>query len=226
MKMMSTSTFQASLLTFVVILAGCATQNPGTDPDDMSVEEHKQTAEEHEERAEKHEEQYDPEAVEARTETARETTGYETYSTETYNPTAEHLKEAKKHERHAEQHLEAAQTLETFEEKQCSRFPQDVRPTCPLMGRVIDTENVEDGVLVTFNEEVALEPTVDHIKCHFAFARTQGYEGMDSCPLYLKGISVEAKPGSNAVLLKTDNPDSVEPLRQRARDHVSPEANQ
>jgi hypothetical protein len=43
---------------------------------------------------------------------------------------------------------------------------------------------------------------------------------MPNCPLYLKGISVAAGPESSIEITSQD-PDAVEPIRERAKTHVA-----
>lgn len=206
---------------FVVVLStvACSSQAPGTEPDDMSIEEHRQEARKHEKMSEEHRDQYDPGAVGVRHD-APGAAFSDVYTTEVYNPTKHHSQTAQKHERHADQHEDAAEQLLSYEERHCVKFPEETRSTCPLMGQIKAVEDVEGGVRITFREGVPMQPTLDHMKCHFAFARTQGYQGMQSCPLYVRGVSFESEEASDSIRLTTDNPEAVESLRRRTREHV------
>lgn len=88
------------------------------------------------------------------------------------------------------------------------------------MGQIEAVEDIDGGVRITFHDGVPMQATVDHMKCHFAFARTEGYEGMQSCPLYLEGVLVEARDDGRSVELTTDNAEAVEALRERSRAHL------
>ena len=125
----------------------------GTDPDAMTVEEHRNEVVEHAREARAHRERYDPDAR-----------GLERYpqvpyrdddfywGTKEYNPTAPHLRHADEHERHAEQHLRAARHLKRFEERQCQAFPPETRVACPLLGRVEAIGEAPQGVRLRVGE--------------------------------------------------------------------------
>lgn len=216
----------------VLLVGACSSQAPGTKPDDMSAEEHQKHAMQHQNTSKEHQEQYksgaratreeaptDPENDMAmRSDITRDQARW-IYTTEVYNPTEHHRASADQHQRHAEQHRQAAQKLLSYEQAQCVQFPKETRSSCPLMGQIKAVEDVDGGARITFHEGVPMQATVDHMKCHFAFARAQGYEGMKSCPLYLEGVSVEAD--GQSVTLTTDKPEAIEPLRKRSREHVA-----
>lgn len=202
----------------VLLVGACSSQAPGTKPDDMSAEEHQKHAMQHQKTSEEHQEQYEPGARATREEPPVDP-DKDVYTVEVYNPTEHHRDSAKQHQRHAEQHRQAAQKLVSYEEKHCAKFPEETRSSCPLMSQIKAVEDVDGGARITFREGVPMQATVDHMKCHFAFARAQGYEGMKSCPLYLEGVSVEAD--GQSVTLTTDKPEAVEPLRKRSREHVT-----
>jgi hypothetical protein len=218
---MSKSSKIAALTIFAattLIVGACSSQAPGTKPDDMSAEEHQQHAKQHQKTSEEHQEQYKSGARATREEVPVDPEK-DFYSVELYNPTEHHQTSADQHKRHAEQHRQAAQTLLSYEQAQCAQFPKETRSSCPLMGQIKAVEDVDGGARITFHEGVPMQATVDHMKCHFAFARAQGYGGMKSCPLYLEGVSVEAD--GQSVTLTTDKPEAVEPLRKRSREHVT-----
>ncbi len=220
LSLMNKSWMRTLTLTALIGIGACSAQAPGTKPDDMSVEEHREHARKHQELAEKHHEQHDPNAHSARGKTAiNPTTGV--YSSEVYNPTEHHQQTANQHRRHAEQHNKAAEKLLSYQESHCAKFSDETRSVCPLMDQIKAVEDIEGGVRLTFHDGVAMQPTVEHIQCHFAFARTEGYSGMDSCPLYIEGVSVERQDGGPSVTLTTDKPEAVESLRERSRSHLS-----
>ena len=67
-----------------------------------------------------------------------------------------------------------------------------------------------------------LQAAIAHVKCHRAFAGTQGFSGMDSCPMYVKKVNVTADAKARTVDFTVDDPDLVEDLRARAAAHVAP----
>lgn len=205
------------MLAVLVGVGACASPAPGTNPDDMSVAEHQEHARAHQEAADEHQKQHDPAA---RNRVSADPTT-ELYAAGVYNPTERHLIEDQQHQRHADQHSQAAQSLLNYKEEHCAKFPDATRASCPLMGQVKAVEDIDGGVRITFHDDVPREAAVEHMQCHFAFARTQGYEGMDSCPLYLEGISVEAEGEGQSVKFTTNKPESVEALRTQTRDHLT-----
>ncbi len=219
MLMMKKNWILTLIVSSVIAVGACSSQAPGTKPDDMSVEEHQAQAEAHQEMSAEHKESYDPDARAVREKLPVEP-NMDIYNSEVYNPTAQHLNNANRHKSHSEQHTKAAQKLLSYEEQQCAKFPQETRSSCPLMGQIKSVADVDGGVRITFNDGVPIQATVDHMKCHFAFARTEGYDGMPSCPLYLEGVSVEAQDDSHSVVFTTDKAGSVAPLRKLTKEHV------
>ena len=208
------------LVTVLMGAGGCASQAPGTQPDDMSASEHKRHAEKHEQKSQKHQDKYDPKARSSYEKAPLDPTT-DIYIIETYNPTERHKSHAKQHQRHADQHQQAAQKLLSYEEKHCAKFPETTRSTCPLMGQIKAVEDIEGGVRITFEDDVPRQAAIEHMQCHFAFARTEGFEGMNACPLYLEGVSVEAQGDGQSVTFTTNKPENIEALRARSRAHLS-----
>ena len=191
----------------------------GTQPDDMSAAEHRQAAAGDEASADEHESRYDPDSR-ATLGTSTAATSDVFYGLDSYNPTEAHLGEAQALRDQAEQHREAAAALERYEDEQCARFPPATRPSCPLLGQVASVEDVDGGVRLHFVDGVRVDAVADHMRCHLAYARTQGRQGMDHCPLYLEGVSVER--ADDVVTLTTNaGAEGVAELRRRARAHVA-----
>lgn len=205
-----------SLLAICTSLLAACGGSQGTHPDDMSAEEHRQAAAEEDSEAAAHESEYDPNRAAQTTAQADMVFGLGDY-----NPTAGHLAIASEHEELAAEHRAAAAALETFEEEQCARFPPESRAACPLLGQVESIEDVDGGVRLSLAEGVNEPAMVEHLRCHLAFARAQGREGMDHCPLYVSGAQVRTDSG---VTLTTDAGDeAVTELRRRARAHTPSE---
>ena len=203
-------------LLVALILVGCASQPPGTRPDDMSASEHNDHAAAHEVQAKKHEAAYDPNAVASRPTST--TSQNFAWGTETYNPTAVHLEHAKQHHEVAEAHHKAAHALETFTEAECSEFPPKTRALCPLMSVVAAEADIEGGAKLTLKPGVPIQAVLAHMRCHHAFARHQGHEGMPGCPLYLKNL--EFAVDGNSVTITSDDAATVNEIRKRSREHV------
>lgn len=156
------------------LFVACSSQAAGTSPDDMAADDHHAEAEAHEATAEEHRKKYDEDARAARVPASSDPTRADFFQLEYYNPTQHHLRESERHQEHARQHREAGETLLAFEEEHCEKFPAETRAECPLMGQVEEVEDVERGVQLNFREDVPLTAAKEHMKCHFAFARTEG----------------------------------------------------
>ena len=214
----------------LLLALGCGWLGAGTQPDDMSAEAHRREAKEHFREKAEHRERYDPEARDVYSPPwygvypygyrygYRDNDFY--WGTGEYNPTAIHLRQAAEHERHAREHLEAARALEEFEESHCQAFPPETRVVCPLVGQVKALKNVAGGVRVQIAEEVNVNAAAAHMRCHQAFARTRARVGMDTCPLYLRGVHVERIGQSRAVELTVLDAGDVDELRRQARLHL------
>lgn len=201
------------------VLFGCATTS-GTRPEDMSAEAHKEKAQVHDEKAEVHESKYDPNAPGAAyTEVVQGSDFAFEGGAADLNPTDVHNIQAQKHRRHADEHLAAATALERAEEDACASVPADSRSWCPLLGPVSATENTAHGVRITVKEGTNVEVMVARIRCHIAVADTEGREGMDSCPLYVRGLEVE-QSAPNTIELKVKGKANVHELQKRVADHV------
>jgi len=199
-----------------LLVASCSSTLPGASPRDMSAQQHEAEAAEHEAAARRHEAQYDPAA-----ERPVEGTGPSDVSAtdhESYNPSEVHLEKGSAHRRQAEAHRAAAAALEHFEQQECSKFAPDTRAACPLIGQVAGTEEVSGGVRLRLVEGVDAQAFLDHIECYLAHAATRGFEGVDPCPLYLRGVSVEGT--EDGAILKADDEAVLAKLKARLAAHL------
>ena len=202
--------------TATALLGASCGASPGTRPDDMGAAEHHRAAGEEDVQAEGHAAQYDPQA--GTIAPSNPVTSELFYGPEVYNPTARHGVEADHHRRLAQAHRAAAGALEAYEEQQCGRFPAETRAACPFANQVIAVEDVPHGVAIRFAGDVNVDAAADHVRCHIAFARTQGREGMPECPLYLAGV--EAATSQGGVTLTVASDELLPELRRRSRAHV------
>ena len=181
----------------------------------MSAEEHREHAAKERAKADVHSDRYDPNAGEEIG--TGGPFGYG-YGVSVYNPTGHHATEAAEHRSHAEAHEAAAAALESFEDEACKELPPKTRAVCPLLGQIDGAKNVSDGVAVIPSSAVNREALVAHMRCHLAYAATGGFEGMDSCPLYVKGVTLE-DDGSNLVLHAPDAA-GAKAVQSRTATHV------
>ena len=201
--------------TMLVLAFGCSGGGPGTEPDAMSAEAHRQKAVEEAREGQAHQQRYDSWARGSHEGQRRDPD-----QLEPYNPAAVQRRLAREHEKHAREHLEAARILEAFAEAECGEFPPQDRVVCPLIGQIDAFEDVSSGVRIRLAEGVDVDAAISHMHCHLAFARTHGRVGMDECPLYLRGIRVERVARSRSIDLIPANPDDLEALRLRTSLHV------
>lgn len=195
-----------AMLGVLLWAGGCARR--GTQPEDMSAEAHRREARQHQAEAE--------EAGGAPT----PADGGVPWSAMSGRK-AWQLTDAKAHSKHAQEHREAAQALERFEATECQRVPPDVRPSCPLLLEVDSAEDIPGGVRVHLKAGASVEEVVVHMRCHQAFAASRGFEDMDQCALYLKGVNVAPAMIPQAVDLTAGTPETVAELRRRVARDVS-----
>lgn len=203
-------------LTTALVAASCAsTLPPGANPHDMSAEEHREHAAEERAKAQVHEERYNPSAGDEVA--AGGPFGYG-FGVSVYNPTGHHAEEAAEHRAHAKAHEAAAAALEQFEDEACKELPPKTRAVCPLFGQIDAAKNLSDGVAITPSSDVNRDALLAHMRCHLAYAATEGFEGMDACPLYVKGVTLEA--GESDIILHAPDPASANALQSRTATHV------
>jgi hypothetical protein len=183
----------------------------------MSAEDHRREAAEHDARAGAHEAQYEPERQQVGLVEGSGDGPYR-YGASVYNPTESHLRRGAEHRGHAEDHRAAAASLERFEEAECADFPPDTRVTCPLLASLKAIVPTEEGARLVLAPGVNAEAVADHIGCHLAHAATHGFEGMDHCPLYLRGIALER--GDGALELRADSSSARKEMLKRLHTHV------
>lgn len=199
------------------VLLACATIS-GARPEDVSAQSHEEEAAQHATTAELHEAKYDPNAPGASAEAQGGTElGWERVE---LNPTEVHNILAAKHRKHADDHLAAAAELRRAEEDACESIASETRSWCPLLGPVVAVENTPNGVRISVRDGTDMEAMVARIRCHVAYANTQGREGMDRCPLYVRGAQVR-QSGPASIELSAPNKASVLELQQRVADHVA-----
>jgi len=141
-----------------------------------------------------------------------------------YNPSVRHLTHAAQYEALAKKHRHAAESLEGFEEAQCGSFPPETRVQCPLLGQLTSAEDIEDGIRVRFADDIDMNAAVAHLRCHIAFSRARGKDGMDSCPLYLEDVRASRVGSSSEVDFQVEKRSDLNKLRRRMRTHVVPES--
>jgi hypothetical protein len=205
---------------FLVAACGGSRVNP----DDATVEEHRRLAEAEDAKARgdlgAHARvEHTPEGDAARVSRGAFDPGGElTYPEKTYDPSQYRVDEAQRHSAHALAHEQAAAELERFEDAECKMFPPKTGTMCPILGPAVGTVDIAGGVRVTLQPGVPVRAVVDHMRCHLAYARAHGYA--DDCPLYMKGVKIDATPDGTAITITTTNSADVAELRARARRQI------
>jgi hypothetical protein len=204
----------------LLIGMACAATQPRVKPDDMSAASHRENAARERKLAQENADRYDPGA--ARTTALappRAADDNFVFPTSVYNPTEGFLREADKHRAHAREHESAAKVLERFEAAECGELPERSRSACPLLGPVAKIDDVKRGVRVTFVPGTRVDAVVAHMRCHYAFARSHGFDSRVSCPLYMPGLQIR-QVGEMAVLLESPDKGHVDELRSRSREEA------
>jgi hypothetical protein len=191
-----------------LLLAGCAGQK--VKPDDESAQAHRAEAAREQQDAEAHRKQYDPSQ---QRDVSSGRTGGEFSS---YNPTDWHRHEADKLSAHARAHEAAAAQLEAFEAGECKEFAPKVRAACPVAGPIQRVENLPAGVRFVLADGAPTDAVVAHMRCHFAWARTRGFDQLPGCPIYIKGIAIQATADGRAIEVTAADKATVAELQRRS----------
>jgi hypothetical protein len=207
------------MTTLTLSMASCAGGSQTVKPDEMTAAEHHEEAAREKNVAEGEATQYRPEASRPAPVGAPAAKDY-LYSAPVYNPTEGHLGEAEKHRAHAREHEAAAKYLERFEEVECRNFPPSSRAACPLLGPVVRIDDIDGGVRVTFARGTRVDAVVEHMRCHYAFARARAFVDAVSCPLYFRGVEFRRGLDPLAVEITVKDAVGIRDIRARARDEA------
>ena len=135
---------------------------------------------------------------------------------ESYNPTAGYLEQAATHQRKAHEHDKAASSLEKFEDSHCGDLSPSERAACPLFTAFVQrVEETKEGVKLHLKDGAPEAKLLGEMQCHLAYAKAHGFEQV-TCPLYLRGVSIEGKP-DHVIELRADSGDTAKTLREQAR---------
>jgi hypothetical protein len=210
------------LLLSLPLGAACGGATPAVRPDDTSAEGHRQEARRESEAADAHAKRYNPGAAQPSPFrdpiTSQDPDSLPNMPT--YNPTDGQLREAERHKLHAQQHEAAARTLEHFESAACKDVPAAGRAACPLLGPIVDLQDVALGVRARFTEGTRIPDVLARMRCHFAYAEAHGFDSTISCPLYMRGLSIQAGTAPQTVDLTSTDPLVTKAIRQRSREEA------
>jgi len=220
----------ASAALFALLAAmGCASARSSATPgtaektagtDDMSAKEHRAAAEQQEDKARSYRGTPDPAYPgEVSAPYADRVAGRQDFAAETSSGIR--VLRAGQSSKHATQHQQAADLLETFEEAECAMSPGQERAACPILIAVSRVEDIRTGVRLHLVKGADTTQVVSHMRCHHAFGRVHGFDEMDACPLYLQQLQIrEIEPG--VIELTGRGTNRVKEIQRRSREHVVP----
>jgi hypothetical protein len=212
----------AGLVLASVFLGGCGSGKSAVRPDDLSVEQHRDEARKENKAADSHAKQWNPRAAEPSPFRNPIDSAGDQYAfpVPVYNPTDKHLDEVDRHRAHARQHEAAAHALETFEQAECKDFPPTTRASCPLLGPAQGVEDIDGGVRIHMLPTVRVDAVVAHMKCHFAYARSHGFDDATNCPLYLPNLDIRRGADPATVDITVADKSRIADLRRHAHEEV------
>lgn len=204
----------------LLLFVGCA-GTPGARPHDMGVVQHEEHGRQHAAEAQQHEAQFDPEARAEAERCAKVRLGGAdaglTCWTSVSNPTAEHLEEARRHQKMAADHRAASAALRDAEAKACTGVSGGDRDTSPFAHRE-DIESVivfdpPQGATVTFRgiPGMTAERLRKIVDCHLARNASLGHDlpEMSYCPLVPKGVTATVKTAGPGFVVEIRASDPV-----------------
>jgi hypothetical protein len=208
--------FARTTVLLTVGAAACSSSGKSVRPDDMSAEAHRQEAARAMQEA-----NVETKAVSAPPNLTLSPNGNPEGYYAPVNPSGQNSDaRAQRLQRHAQQHLTAAATLESFEDSECKSIPPASRAACPLLGPAVAVEMVNRGVRVRFSETANVPRIVTQMRCHLAYARTRGFDRVTTCALYLRGVEVVAGTDGRTVDLLGHDPTVVAAIQERTSDEV------
>lgn len=235
---MKTTHIFASLFSSVLVACG---GSQGTQPHDMSQEQHEAAAQQEEKAAGEHGQQYHPEATVEKEECAKGRVCWTSRS----NPTEEHKKAAEQHRELAAKHRAAAAALAQAEATACSGIDDEDRDMSPFahredivsatpiaeeVGRGKQRPNEIKGATVVFRAVPGLtaEWLQRLVDCHIARASSVGHQmpEMAYCPLVLKGVKATVSSTGNgfAIAVTSDEKATAEEILKRAKAAAPPQS--
>lgn len=205
------------VLVGLVSFGSCATRQ--VQPDDMSAAQHREAAAREAEVARHHVGLYKPELARPSALAGANAKDY-LYTAPIYNPADGHLSAIEVHRQHAREHTRAAKLLEEFEQTECKGFPPSSRAACPLLGPVTNIEDIPGGVRARFKDGIRIDVVVAHMRCHYAYARSRGFDTVASCPLYMRGIEINRAVDPWAVEIVSTDRKTARAIRARSREEA------
>jgi hypothetical protein len=141
---------------------------------------------------------------------------------------AQHRNEAQREEAvgsdearaHARQHAAAARALEQFEDDACAGIPPSSRAACPLLGPLVQLDEIPGGVRATFADAQRVPGAIAEMRCHYAFARARHFDESVVCPLYVDGIEIRRGLALKSAEIVARDDKTVRLIRARSREQA------
>jgi hypothetical protein len=204
-----------SWLWMAVVLASCTHMRA----EDETVAEHRNDALLHEQKARDERARFDPSDVQR---AATRIPGLDLQGgipggrIEPYNPSAEHLAEADREMREANEHLAAAKQLLAFEDKACAGLSEAQRSACPMFASTVSRVTpTNEGFTLTFKPTADVPQTYRRLSCHLAWAVANGFD-KPSCPLFLEGTTLQ-RAGADGISFEGESKSVTLALQAQAR---------
>jgi hypothetical protein len=190
----------ANRLILLAMASGCAHW------DFLTQSEHRAAAATEERKAEEERQQYVPQAADPDLHAP-------------YNPTADHLRVAEAHLRVAHQHTQAALQEQRFEDEACASLSTQARASCPLVSGAVQTvEEIRGGVRLHLKPGSNGAELIARMRCHLAFARARGFEGLSGCPLYYRSAGVDLVGLGEVIEVRATETAAAAAIRRDARE--------
>lgn len=199
-----------------MLVFGCS----HTTPEEMSAEEHRAEAARHAEAAQEEESKYNPNESPRTPAPPTTAVGSSAIPVDlwTYNPSEYHKYNAQREREHAQEHLRAAEGLERFESQSCEGIPPEQRAACPLLTPFVQTvQEIQRGAILHLKRPDETQPLVARMQCHWAFARTRGFQEKVPCPLYERNVAILAGKEPATIRVEGTTPDAAAHVRRDLR---------
>jgi hypothetical protein len=128
------------------------------------------------------------------------------------------LQTAEEHLAHAAEHERAAIALEVYEAQHCEGIAAHARNGLDTVGGVEGVRDIPGGVAILFHQIVDLPKATAHLRCHLAWARTQGFTGG---ALELETVRIEPAAQGRVLVITSDDPVTAREIRRQSRPHSS-----
>jgi hypothetical protein len=81
----------------------------------------------------------------------------------------------------------------------------------------VRVEDLPSGVRLHLPAQMPVDATIEHMRCHLAYARARGFAPSSTCPMYLPKTEILRAPGLDAVDLVSPDPATALRLQRLAR---------